>query len=312
MIPGIDVSSNQGHIDWRRVRADGYRYALVRTIRSDGRTDDLAEANLIEARAVGMIVGPYGFYDCGAKMLGLCRSWLGTHDELLSMVDVELDETPEAGRTYLEHAYAAWGRRPVGYLPEWWMRSRGWTSDLPTGYPWMASNYSGGRTARTYQDWRSTFMQHSESASVPGIDGPVDASVFFGTIDQLAALAGGNDMSKADVTAALQEFFHARSIQVPQGKTGNDDWAATMMRMAQGRYNDVAEVKAALASILGHVGTSQDAILAALAAMHVTVPERDARRLASELPADDGKALAALQFIPSSVSQPTGPEPEEA
>lgn len=65
-IPGIDVSSHQGVIDWPQVAQSGVEYAIVRLgYRSyrDGslNVDERAIYNLTQARAAGLKVGAYFF-----------------------------------------------------------------------------------------------------------------------------------------------------------------------------------------------------------------------------------------------------------
>ncbi len=64
--PGVDVSAHQGAIDWRRVRASGIEFALIRLgYRGYGSgklvKDDYAEKNLEGAKAAGLKVGAYFF-----------------------------------------------------------------------------------------------------------------------------------------------------------------------------------------------------------------------------------------------------------
>lgn len=65
-VPGVDVSSHQGAIDWSAVREAGFQFAMIRIgYRGWGtgelRLDERAEENLTGARAAGMQVGCYFF-----------------------------------------------------------------------------------------------------------------------------------------------------------------------------------------------------------------------------------------------------------
>lgn len=63
---GVDVSSHQGDIDWKRVRADGVEFAILR-IGFRGNTagslnmDEAFAGNYVEARNAGLRVGAYFF-----------------------------------------------------------------------------------------------------------------------------------------------------------------------------------------------------------------------------------------------------------
>ena len=58
---GIDVSENNGWVDWDAVKAAGYEFAIIRC--SYGRTgvDDMFRRNVHEAHRVGLIVVDYHF-----------------------------------------------------------------------------------------------------------------------------------------------------------------------------------------------------------------------------------------------------------
>lgn len=62
---GIDVSQNNGVVDWNRVKSQGYKYAMIKT--GDGKepanftddVDDQFEQNYIQAKAAGLKRGVY-------------------------------------------------------------------------------------------------------------------------------------------------------------------------------------------------------------------------------------------------------------
>ena len=61
-VPGIDVSNWQGQIDWDQVKGAGYAFAFAQI--NDGTTNDANWAfNWSEMKRVGLIRGPYQFYE---------------------------------------------------------------------------------------------------------------------------------------------------------------------------------------------------------------------------------------------------------
>lgn len=59
---GIDVSSYNGAIDWSKVKADGYDFAVLKIIRKDLNKDKLYDRNLIECRKAGIeVLGVYNY-----------------------------------------------------------------------------------------------------------------------------------------------------------------------------------------------------------------------------------------------------------
>ena len=109
---GIDVSNNNGTVDWRRVRASGRRFAWVKA--SEGLTFDDAFLipNVRAARAAGVRVGAYHFLrpmpgrsakaEAQHFISRLRAAGLG-HGDLIPVVDVEVTALSRAG---LAHAAA--------------------------------------------------------------------------------------------------------------------------------------------------------------------------------------------------------------
>lgn len=61
MWKGIDVSDNQGVIDWAQVKAAGVQFAILRSVRRSGKTDHQFAANLAGCRAQGIPVAVYKY-----------------------------------------------------------------------------------------------------------------------------------------------------------------------------------------------------------------------------------------------------------
>lgn len=61
MWKGIDVSDNQGVIDWAKVKAAGVQFAILRSVRRSGKTDYQFAANLAGCRTQGIPVEVYKY-----------------------------------------------------------------------------------------------------------------------------------------------------------------------------------------------------------------------------------------------------------
>ena len=59
-IKGIDVSKWQGEIDWKKVRADGVEFAMIRTGYFTNYIDPYFEKNYNGAKSAGIKLGSYG------------------------------------------------------------------------------------------------------------------------------------------------------------------------------------------------------------------------------------------------------------
>lgn len=61
MWKGIDVSDNQGVIDWTKVKAAGVQFAILRSVRGSGKTDYQFAANLAGCQAQRIPVSVYKY-----------------------------------------------------------------------------------------------------------------------------------------------------------------------------------------------------------------------------------------------------------
>lgn len=61
MIYGIDISDNQGVINWEKVKADGVQFAILRTVRKDGSADRYLLQNIKGCKANNIKLGFYKY-----------------------------------------------------------------------------------------------------------------------------------------------------------------------------------------------------------------------------------------------------------
>lgn len=151
MIPGVDVFSGYGSIDWARVRAAGYRFAFIKcTEGNEPRRNDIRFAeNVRNARDAGLYVSAYHFpYPLRedpthpgrtpaeqAQLFWSVSGGLGrAPGELPPVVDAEWPAVEDWGkwgvtaatisgwlRDFCEHVTVLWGRRPIIYTyPFFW------------------------------------------------------------------------------------------------------------------------------------------------------------------------------------------------
>lgn len=59
MIRGIDVSDNNGTIDWASVKAEGYAFAMIRCGIGNNAPDSTFVDNVSKARDAGVVIGAY-------------------------------------------------------------------------------------------------------------------------------------------------------------------------------------------------------------------------------------------------------------
>jgi GH25 family lysozyme M1 (1,4-beta-N-acetylmuramidase) len=169
MIRGIDVSANQGVVDWASVAGLGCRFAIMKCSEGNKPAADVSFArNVAGAKAAELAVGAYHFAyplpangqagrdpQSQAQHAFDLSGGLGTHPgELPPALDFEWpppDEWAKWGCTaaqlrawalaYLVAAEALWGRKPLLYIyPDFWMHVGGGGEPSFASYPlWMAS-----------------------------------------------------------------------------------------------------------------------------------------------------------------------------
>lgn len=192
-VRGVDVSSNQPWIDWERVRAGGFAFAIVKATEGVGFVDPKRAAFAAGARAAGLACGFYHYARPDTHSTGSPRAAIRDAEaeadaflavlapapgDLLPALDLE-----EAGlaprrlvawaRAWLARVEERIGAKPLLYTyPAFWTRMGG--SRAFGAYPlWIA--HWGVAAPALPPGWSSyAIWQHSSSGSVPGIPGRAD------------------------------------------------------------------------------------------------------------------------------------------
>lgn len=183
---GIDVSHHQGDIDWPAVAGDDVAFAYLKATEGTSFTDPRFIASREAARAAGLEVGSYHYFQLcspGREQADHFVETVGRLDHRLDLpgaIDLELagscSEPPPRGellaevRSFLDQVEEGTGKRPIVYsYPEFEARY-GFADDL-TGYrQWVRS--LEGRPERAWWIW-----QRSQTATVAGVDGPTDLNL---------------------------------------------------------------------------------------------------------------------------------------
>lgn len=186
---GIDVSHHQGPIDWATVSGDRVDFAYLKATEGRTFTDPRFAANSLEADAAGLRVGAYHYFslcspggeqgqhfaatmaaqtDAGVRLamppaidlelLGSCAD-PPTREQLLAEV-----------RAFLEVVEQATGQRVIVYSFPDFEERYGFAEALDRRQ-WVRRL---GDQPPTREWW---LWQRSQTASVSGVDGPVDLNV---------------------------------------------------------------------------------------------------------------------------------------
>jgi lysozyme len=196
-VPGIDVSSYQGAVDWRQVRAAGMVFAFARF--SDGLEiiDERFAENFAGMRRAGVVRGAYQVFRASADPVAQADLLLQAlrragHPDLPLVADVETDDGMESNEVrvrlsrWLRRIERRTRRRPIVYTSPSMSNILG--AEMGMYHLWIAHyEVDCPRLPEGWPGWR--FWQHSSSGSVPGVSGPVDLDAFAGTKSELRRLS---------------------------------------------------------------------------------------------------------------------------
>src|SRR5436853_1973365 len=188
----IDVSHNQGNIDWATVKQTGIQCVMIKA--TQGLTkDSLWEVNRDGAKAQGLLVIPYTFLTKAAGAVEQAQFFIETAGLAAGMpaaLDWEGDNAPSAA--FVEQVGLAVvevvRRDPLGY----WGGSppaaptavmKGWPRWIPR-YP-INDDGTPHMNNQPSEPW--LFWQYTQKMEIDGISGPVDASLFAGSEAELRA-----------------------------------------------------------------------------------------------------------------------------
>ena len=204
MWKGIDVSDNQGVIDWNAVNAAGVQFAILRSVRRSGKADYQFAANLAGCRAHGIPVSVYKYTYATSPvtaaeearqvvahlqahgLAGTMIWWdVEDRDTLQSLGRVLLAECIRAAQAVVEAAGYRFGIYTGLYVyNERWFDFGAFTCPL-----WVARYYAGynvmqfdtaPREDKSPDVGRDLWgWQYTSTGRVPGISGNVDLDVCY-------------------------------------------------------------------------------------------------------------------------------------
>jgi len=191
-IHGIDVSSYQGKIDWKKVKAmqeDSVHvtFAFIKATEGISSVDAYFQRNWREAPKAGIVCGAYHYFIPRKSGLWQARFFLQTvkfeEGDLPPVVDVEdlSGQTPEKMRAelsdFIRHVEKKTGVKPIIYSGLVFYRD--YLKGHFDGYPlWIAHYYQAELKAGSGTKWQ--FWQHSDKARITGISHVVDFNAYKG------------------------------------------------------------------------------------------------------------------------------------
>lgn len=191
-VHGIDVSSYQGKIDWKKVksmREDSVKitFAFIKATEGVSSVDPYFQRNWREAPKAGIVCGAYHYFIPRKPGLWQARFFLQTvkfeEGDLPPVVDVEdlSSQTPEKMRKelrdFISHVEKKTKVKPIIYSGLVFYRD--YLKGHFDAYPlWIAHYYQPELKAGSDTKW--FFWQHSDRARITGINHVVDFNAFKG------------------------------------------------------------------------------------------------------------------------------------
>jgi len=195
-IRGIDVSTHQKEIDWEQVRAAGFEFVMLRvgwrgSVEGLMFEDELAQTHYKGAKAAGLKVGGYFFSQSISPeeareeaefALSIVADW---ELDMPLVYDWEFIQTgyrtdvvdarilTDCTKAFCETVEQAGYEAMVYFNPEQ-SRKQMYLEEL-TDYGFWLAMYSDEMT----YEYKVDMWQHTNTGTVPGIDGDVDMNLYF-------------------------------------------------------------------------------------------------------------------------------------
>jgi lysozyme len=222
---GVDVSTWQHPdgkaIDWHEVALAGYSFAIVKATQGTTWVNPWLDRDLDDARAAGLLVGTYHFYELGVNpeaqadhALGML---VGQVLELGFYLDWEVSELqswqlPESYGVFMAKAMEV--RNPVGTYCD-----QSWYAQLKAGsqpiYRLWLADYNRTEPIPTF------LWQNSETGHVAGIPAPVDTNYLLST--------RGLNIPSGPTPKPTAATVHSVKATVEEAVTDDDDPAWTAL-----------------------------------------------------------------------------------
>jgi GH25 family lysozyme M1 (1,4-beta-N-acetylmuramidase) len=171
----VDVSNNNGHVDFAKVKADGADGVWLKVTEGIGFVDPDYESNRAAAKAAGLKVGGYHFghpQNNAQQELGFFLAHLKLErGDLLPALDLETADSQSWARVgafglaFLHGLARRIGDRPVLYAGEYFMSSSGL---LHAPFPKWVPDY--GARPQAYDAWQYTDGQAKYGPPIDGLD----------------------------------------------------------------------------------------------------------------------------------------------
>jgi len=200
-LPGVDVSHNNGTVDWSQVRASGTKFVYAKVTQGTTFLDSQYATNKQQVEALGMAFGAYHFAspDKTAGDAVAEADWFVTNAQLtgknlLPVLDLEdngglgIKKLKQWTKAWLAEVQVKLGVKAVIYTNTgFWKASMGNTTWFAAnGYKlWIAHWTANPQPTLPASNWGGkswTLWQYTDSGTVDGITGSADQDRYNGTV----------------------------------------------------------------------------------------------------------------------------------
>lgn len=208
-IKGLDVSRFQGEVDWERVKAAGYRFAMLRAGYGDSTVDEQFRRNASECNRIGLPIGAYWFCyaattENAAKEADSCiRTVSGYRLDYPVCYDIE-----QASADYIEKQGVSFTPALARELVKSFcsrVESKGYFAMFYSNQSFF-NTYLGTALTKRYAFWYARYTdtfdgtdcgiwQYTSTGRVPGISGNVDLDLAYVDYPSVIRRAGLNHLS---------------------------------------------------------------------------------------------------------------------
>ena len=187
---GVDVSHYQGVVNWSVV-AEEIDFVFIKATEGEKYVDPRFHANMGGAKQGSLQFAPYHFYlpneDPAAQAKHFIDQIKDYQFSLPPVLDIEVAPTQDEAsfhqniKTWLQLVADSSGCTPIIYSNKsFWQR---YLKQHFSHYPLWISDYTTDPESIENMAW--LFWQYSQQGQVDGIGGPVDKSIFKGSVEDL-------------------------------------------------------------------------------------------------------------------------------
>lgn len=243
---GIDVSRYQGKIDWKKVKADGFQFAMLKTVSTNKSfggiyIDPYFEENYAACKELGIPVGVY--YYTYAQNIATADKELAKLREAISGKVFEMPIVIDVEDNLLKPISKAALTELVEYAAEL-IESWGYYSMIYTYLNYANTELDMQRLSR-YDLWLAAYRQYRPAApahgmwqftsegTVKGVSGNVDVNYAYKNYPELIKRAGLNGLAETGKTISQL------ADEVLAGMWGNSKARRQALTAAGYDYNKV-------------------------------------------------------------------------